>query len=142
MRDENRHNTEEKILLEAGIKPTSNRILVLRALIAEEHPKGLVDLDTELETLDKSSIFRVLTLLLEAKVIHAIEDGRGIIRYELCHGDHDCTAEDLHPHFYCECCHEVTCLEELHIPHFDVPGGFKVNSVNYMLKGLCPKCRR
>ena len=137
-----RENVEDKILSGAGIKPTSNRILVLRALLEEKHPMGLIDLDIKLGTLDKSSIFRVLTLLLDAKVIHAIEDGRGIVRYEICHGHDNCLSEDMHPHFYCEVCQEVTCLEDHHIPQLDIPGNYLVKSVNYMIKGVCPKCAK
>ena len=47
-----------------GVRPTANRVLVLRALRAEEHPVTLTDLELTLSPMDKSSIFRVLTLFL------------------------------------------------------------------------------
>ena len=34
--------------------------------------------------MDKSSIFRTLTLFIEYDVVHTFEDGRGIVNYELC----------------------------------------------------------
>lgn len=40
-----------------GVRPTANRILVLRALRESAHPMSLADLENHLETLDKSSIF-------------------------------------------------------------------------------------
>ena len=77
------HETEER--LEAkGIRPTANRILVLKALGEAGHPMSLTDLETQIESMDKSSVFRTLTLFLEKDLVHSFEDGRGIINYELC----------------------------------------------------------
>lgn len=134
------------ILEEAGIKPTSNRILVLRAIQRSERPLCLADLENELQTLEKSSVSRVLTLLQAHGVIHAIEDGRGITRYETCCGDHahdtghNANDGDLHAHFYCERCHRVFCFPAIHTPQVPLPEGFTTLSINYMLKGICPDC--
>ena len=132
----------EELLKEAGIKSTSNRVLVLSRLLQSENPLSLVELETELETLERSSIFRVLTLLQSHDVIHTMEDGRGVTKYEICHGHHHCSIEDMHAHFYCEKCEKVICFEEISAPQINLPAGFRVRSVNYMLKGLCPKCSR
>ncbi len=129
------------IMEAAGVKPTSNRIIVLRALLAAHSPLSLLELESQLRTLDRSSIFRVLTLLQEHEVIHSVEDGRGVTKYELCHGHHHCTPDDMHVHFYCEVCDKVFCFDDVNVPQVDVPDGFKVRSVNYMLKGVCPSCR-
>lgn len=50
------------ILEKKGVKPTANRILVLRALLAAARPVSLPELEELLERMDKSSIFRVLGL--------------------------------------------------------------------------------
>ena len=47
---------------EHGIRPTANRMLVIQALEDAPHPLSLAELEDRLVTLDKSSIFRVLTL--------------------------------------------------------------------------------
>lgn len=134
----------EEMLDGAGLKPTSNRILVLRQVVNSDRPLSLMELDAQLDTLDKSSIFRTLTALFEHGLVHAVEDGRGIVRYERCtsshrHADGD---SDLHAHFYCEKCNRVLCLENIPAPHVDLPEGFRVNSVNFMVKGICPGCSR
>lgn len=123
-----------------GIKPTPNRILVMDALLRASHPLSLVELETELETLEKSSVFRVLNVLLEKDLVHTLEDGRGITKYEVCHGHDHHSARDMHPHFYCERCHNVFCLDMIPMPEVTMPEGFQVKSVNFMLKGLCPMC--
>ena len=131
----------EQMLENAGIKPTSNRILVLRTLIKADYPISLIDLETRLETLDRSSIQRVLTVLSEHGLVHVMEDGRGVSKYEVCHSDdHHHDHDDHHAHFYCEKCFKVFCLEDVNIPHIPVPPGFEVTGVNFMLKGICDSC--
>lgn len=129
-----------KILERAGIKPTSNRVLVLKALLSSDFPLGLIELETELETLERSSISRVLSLFLEHNILHVVEDGRGIAKYEICNGDDHCSINDMHAHFYCERCNKLFCFEDVRAPHINIPKNFCVRSVNYMLKGLCPDC--
>lgn len=130
----------EEILTHGGVKPTANRILVIKALQRSGAPLSMTELETELDPMEKSSIFRVLTLLLKHSLVHAIEDGRGIAKYELCHGEHHGDRHDMHAHFYCERCQQVTCFESIHAPVPDLPDGFEIKSVNYMLKGICNKC--
>lgn len=130
----------EDLLVRKGVRPTSNRLLVLRELVNASHPVSLSDLECLLDTLDKTSIFRVLELFAEKDIVHAIEDGSRSVKYELCHGDAHHSIADQHVHFFCERCREVFCFEDVNVPLIDVPEGFQANSVNYMLKGLCPKC--
>lgn len=137
-------NTEEieKILLSKGVKPTSNRILVVRELLRASHPTSLADLELALDTLDKSSIFRVLELLADKEVIHVIEDGSRSVKYELCHNHSHHSISDQHVHFYCENCKETFCFEDVSIPTVEAPSGFQVRAANYVLKGLCADCAR
>lgn len=133
---------ETEILEEAGVKPTANRILVVRALLEAPSPKSLIELETELETLERSSILRVLTVLADNDLVHVMEDGRGVTKYEICHShDHHLHNDDHHVHFYCEKCDKVFCFEDVAVPDIPVPNGFQVKGVNFMLKGICPSCR-
>lgn len=138
----NRDDVEE-ILKEADVTPTPNRNLVLRAIAAAPCPVSLAELETELETLEKSSISRVLNLLEGHSVIHAVQDGRGIAKYELCHGPgHTHSQFDMHIHFYCTRCRRTFCFEDVAVPRVEIPDGFRTDSVNYMLKGICPTCQK
>ena len=71
-------NTEnDSIILERkGVRPTANRILILRTMLAADHPVSLPELEDIMETMDKSSIFRVLNVFVKHHVAHEIEDGR------------------------------------------------------------------
>ena len=125
-----------------GIKPTANRILVMKALKSDSHPQSLSMLERKMVTMDKSSIFRVLTLFLEHDVVHAFEDGRGILNYEICEEDGACDHHAGHIHFYCESCQRSFCMEDIHIPSFQLPEGFFPHSVSFVIKGECPECRK
>ena len=125
-----------------GIKGTANRITVYRTLANAEVPVTLSMLEDELVTVDKSSIFRVLTLFLEHDVVHAFEDGRGVLHYELCGNEGRCDLSDSHLHFYCETCHKSYCLDDVQLPDINLPNGFSAHSVSFVVKGECPDCNR
>ena len=125
-----------------GIKPTANRILVMKALVRASNPQSLSDLEKQMVSMDKSSIFRSLTLFLEHDVVHAFEDGRGILNYELCEEEGKCDHHDGHIHFYCESCQRSFCMEDIHIPSFELPEGFSPHSISFVIKGECPNCRK
>ena len=123
-----------------GIKPTAMRVLILRTMMSIPSAVSLADLEEELDTVDKSTIFRVITLFHAHHLIHCIDDGSGALKYAVCSDDCDCSVSDLHSHFYCERCHRTFCFENIHVPVVNLPDGFTVSSVNYVLKGVCPAC--
>lgn len=125
-----------------GIRPTANRILVMKALMGEQNPQSLSNLERKMVSMDKSSIFRTLTLFLEHDVVHAFEDGRGVLCYELCEEKGACDHHDGHIHFYCESCQRSFCMEDIHIPSFELPVGFYPHSISFVIKGECPDCRK
>lgn len=125
-----------------GIRPTANRILVMKTLMGEQNPQSLSNLERKMVSMDKSSIFRTLTLFLEHDVVHAFEDGRGVLCYELCEEKGACDHHDGHIHFYCESCQRSFCMEDIHIPSFDLPEGFYPHSISFVIKGECPDCRK
>lgn len=137
------NNDVEDILTRKEVKPTSNRILVMRELIKASHPVSLADLEISLGfSMDKASIFRVLKLFSEKDIIHVIEDGSRSLKYELCHSGTHHTISDQHVHFYCERCKETYCFENVSVPLVNIPEGFSPHAINYMIKGICPKCSK
>ncbi len=134
------HTDIENHLIGKGIKPTANRILILKEMMRNTHPVNLADLKIALDPMDKGSIFRVLQLFSEKEVIHVIEDGTRSLKYELCHAEDHHTASDQHPHFFCESCGSLYCLDNMPLPAANLSDGFKVKSINLMIKGICSKC--
>ena len=135
---------EDKLLLELiehhGVKPTANRLVIARALAAAGRPMSMTELETLLETIDKSNIFRTLQAFREAHLVHVLEDTGDGVRYELCRSHHD-DDDDLHVHFYCEKCHRTFCLSDIPVPSVSIPEGYEMHSVSYLLKGICKDCR-
>lgn len=131
----------EALLTSHDIKPTANRIVVARTLAAAKRPMSLSELEYKILSIDKSGIFRTLTLFREHHLVHVLEDGGDGVRYELCrsHDDHQ-KDDDQHVHFYCERCHRTYCLTDISIPQVPLPNGYKALSTNYMVKGFCPQC--
>jgi len=134
--DEIAHRLELK-----GVKATANRILVYKELAAHSRPLTLADLEAAMLQMDKSSIFRVLTLFLEHDVVHTFTDGRGVLNYELCGSNGKCRHTDQHLHFYCEACKRSFCLDDVPLPDIELPQGYYPHSVSFVIKGECPACR-
>ena len=128
-------------LLEShDIKPTANRIVVVKTLAAAQQPLTLSELEYKILSIDKSGIFRALTLFRAQHLVHVIEGGSEGVKYELCHShDHE-QDDDQHPHFFCEECQQTYCLEDMSLPVINLPEGFEASSVNLMLRGICPHC--
>lgn len=127
---------------EAGLRPSPVRILVARAIAGAGRPVSSLELERALETVDRSSITRTLVLFSSKGLVHSVDDGSGSVKYELCRHfgeEHDA---DLHPHFHCLSCGRTFCLDSEPIPPVALPEGFEASSANYVIKGLCPSCRK
>lgn len=127
-------------LQDNGIKPTANRMLVVRTLAEAARPLSMSEIEDELLTVDKSVISRTLGLLRERHLVHLIDGAEEGVRYELCHSHSHTSDEDQHLHFYCEQCHKTLCLEEIEMPSVNLPDGFLSHSSSFVIKGLCPTC--
>lgn len=129
----------EALLASAGVKPSPVRVLVCKVLQSSQRPLSTLDIEERLVTVDRSSITRTMQLFTDRGVVHAIDDGSGSTKYELCH-DHT-NDDDRHPHFHCLGCGATYCLSDLPVPPAGpLPEGFSARSVNYVIKGYCPQC--
>lgn len=132
-------NIEAK-LQNRNIKPTANRILILRAMLQMKYAFSLSDLEMEIDTVDKSTLFRTITLFHEHLLIHGIDDGSGVIKYSVCSDECMCSIGELHVHFKCSRCEKTFCLESIPIPSVKLPENFLLESVNFVMKGFCDQC--
>lgn len=128
----------EKILADAGVKPTANRILMMREIIGAAHTFSLADMEERLYPMDKSTIFRTLSTFLEHKLIHEVDNGGPSMLYCrcVCEQGH----EHQHIHFTCTRCGQTFCIRDIDPSSLPRPKGFLVEEVNCVMKGLCPKC--
>lgn len=129
-----------QLLQHREIRPTTARLQILHQMIRGDEAVSLPDLERYLPHLDKSTISRTLTLFLLHRLVHAVDDGSGALKYAVCSTSCDCTVEEEHTHFSCTACHRTFCLKHLQVPVVNLPKGFRLQSINYVLKGLCPAC--
>ena len=99
-----------KILEQRGIKPTAIRMLVLKAMIETEQAVSLLDLENKLDTVDKSTIFRTITLFVSHHLAHSVDDGTGSLKYAVSDSECTCAVKVLKG-----CCAE--CAAELKKDH-------------------------
>jgi Fur family ferric uptake transcriptional regulator len=132
----------EQRLVDRGIHVTAIRLLVFKAMLAYPRAFSLADMEEELDSVDKSTLSRTIRLFHERLLIHSIDDGSGSIKYSVCSSDCACCLNDLHVHFYCTRCKQTCCLEKIAIPPVQLPPGFRLEDVNFVLKGTCDKCAR
>ena len=124
-----------------GIRPTAVRLMIGRLLDASDHPVSSLEIETELDTVDRSTITRTLTLVLEKGLVHLIEDGSGASKYESCMAPHGREQDsDRHVHFHCRVCGNTLCLHSNPIPEIVLPSGFTQESANFTLTGICDRC--
>ncbi|MDR2414483.1 MAG: transcriptional repressor [Odoribacteraceae bacterium] len=131
----------EQRLIDRGIHVTAVRLLVLKAMLNYRRAFSLADLEEVLGSVDKSTLSRAIRLFHEKLLIHSIDDGSGSVKYSVCSSDCSCCLNDLHVHFYCTRCRQTRCLEQIAIPPVQLPPGFRLEAVNFVLKGRCDKCR-
>jgi Fe2+ or Zn2+ uptake regulation protein len=133
-------NLARKILKTARLYETQPRLAILNVLLKASKPlsqeqtaKRLADRD-----FDKTTIYRTLTALLKAGLVH-----KALIQDRTCYFElaRHCTKTQCHPHFTCTNCGVTHCLLQLSLPMPKSPHkGFVINRQQVRLEGLCPAC--
>ena len=130
----------EQSLDNAGVRVTAVRLLIWKTIRNGFHDAfSLADLETVLPTVDRSTLFRNLSVLTEAHLLHEIDDGSGSQKYCVCHLD-DTRHCQGHIHLTCRICHRTFCLTNVKIPPVPLPEGFVQEETEYVVKGICKEC--
>jgi Fur family transcriptional regulator, ferric uptake regulator len=94
------------------------------------------ELEQELGSVDRVTLYRNLRILMEKQVIHQITIDAQTVKYKLA-GAHKKTD---HPHFHCSCCDKLLCMPQVKIAENMLPGGFVIKSSQLIIEGLCDLC--
>jgi Fur family ferric uptake transcriptional regulator len=110
-----------------GLRLTQPRQKILSILSQQSHPISYEEYAALDPHLDKSTFYRNMGTFETANIVHGIESEDGRRYFEL--------IDELHPHFVCQHCHSIICLDPIASPQLD---GYSVHSIIY--KGICPQC--
>lgn len=137
-------NGFSELLEKHDLKKTKPRLSVLEILSSRGSATSQPDLEEILgKDVDRVTLYRVLKAFEEKGIIHKIIDLNGTANYAVCSSS--CTAhahKDEHVHFNCTSCLHVYCMDSLAIPPISVPEGFKANSLNLIVYGICDACNK
>lgn len=89
---------------------------------------------------DRVTIYRTLQTFQEKGIIHAIPTADNSILYALCKECEEGHHHDDHVHFICTACEKTICLDDVVSPKIDLPEGYKAESVQVVIKGICKDC--
>ena len=131
-----------KILEKKAVRITPMRQLILEYFLENEGVFGLLKLEDDFPKSDRITIYRTLKTFEEKGILHSINNGTKEIKYALC--DEHCTPIhhiDQHPHFQCEQCKQISCIDSLVIPKMELPKGYIQKEMTMMIKGICPDCQ-
>lgn len=129
------------ILKQKAVRITAMRQLILEYFLENDGAFGLSELENGFPKSDRITIYRTLKTFTEKGIVHSIENGAGEMKYALC--DEFCTSAahtDRHPHFQCERCNRITCIDGQAIPRLQLPAGYAIKETSMMVKGICPAC--
>lgn len=133
--------TALEILKQHEIKKTPARMAMISALQNRHYPMSEMEMKEQMSDLyDRVTFYRNVQTLTAAGIIHKIVADNTTICYALniCDHGHNHTAE--HAHFYCETCHAVICMNQIKIPAYTLPDGYRFVDCDVIIKGTCKKC--
>jgi Fur family transcriptional regulator, ferric uptake regulator len=128
----------KSILRDVGLRVTSNRVEVL--MIISNHTKAIAyaDLQKQLLSIDRVTLYRTIQSLMECKIIHIamVDDDEkyyAMKNFQISAKEHD------HLHFKCTVCNEVSCVHPKTPIHTSIPG-YTINSIAVKITGVCSRC--
>lgn len=133
----------KKILAEHNLRQTQGRMDVISVFLSSDYAVSHADIETGIENnYDRVTIYRTLKSFLESGLVHKVLDDNGTTRYALCaeacaDGNH----KHNHIHFKCVKCGQTSCLEHVNIPEVKLPKGFNPLESNYLISGICDRCK-
>ena len=124
-------------LVNKNIRPSIRRIRVLEYLIKNPcHPtveQIFKELQSEIPTLSKTTIYNTLNIFLEAGLVKALTIEDNETRYDI--------ITETHGHFKCEACGVISNFNiDVESIATEELSGFKVIDKNVYFEGVCPKC--
>lgn len=131
------------LLKSKNIKTTAQRVEIMDNIIHRDRPFSANDLHSALSVesnIDLATVYRFINILSKSGIIREVVNSDGYQYYELA-----CEHHPLHPHFICENCKHISCLNNLApldaVNLGSYTGGHSVRSISLNFKGICAECQ-
>ena len=130
----------KNIIKSHNLSVTNGRKKVLKYFLKLDKPLGLKTIKSLVGSMDRVTLFRILSIFEDRGVIHKIRLENGQALYALC--KQTCQAGQhvhKHIHFKCESCDDVSCLTIDDFPTFSLPN-YQFNNIDINVSGFCRSC--
>lgn len=127
-----------RILKDAGIKPTSQRVLILdylrNNLIHPSSEQIYQSLHKEVSALSRATVYNTVNIFKEKGLIRVLDTGDEVAHYDI--------DMEEHAHFRCYSCGKIWNVElPEHVEEeLNLPEGFESQDMQILVKGLCRDC--
>ncbi len=131
------------LLKKSTLRRTPARTGVLDLLARSDRPLSVPEIVGKLKGLDTVTTYRTLNTFVRKGLVHRV---RGADRSWLyAAGSVDPSTAHRHPHFVCDECGSVQCLQDSVIPtsfvaSLGIPRAYRVTFAEVVLHGTCPRC--
>jgi Fur family ferric uptake transcriptional regulator len=135
----------EELLRGTGERVTRGRVVVLASLLEAKRALTHSEVESRIERLyeiDRVTVYRVLDWLTQQGLTHRLAGDDRIWRFTAAHESHPRGGgTHPHPHFKCNTCGDVICLDEVSAtPRVVLPAGYKSEELEVTVKGQCAMC--
>jgi Fur family ferric uptake transcriptional regulator len=133
-------NASDRLLKDYRLRSTPTRQEILHLFINSDYALSYGDIEKEINSSDRVTVYRTLKTFLDKGLIHKVLDDEGMLKYALCNDA--CTVsshQHEHVHFKCTKCGQTSCLD-VEIPPVKLPKGYKGRELNLLIQGICEAC--
>jgi len=132
----------EEILQNHGLRNTAFRLELLKMFQQTKSSLSVDEIKGKAgETNDKVTIYRALEAFEKSGLIHSVPDKENLARYALCHTACDSAGHvHNHAHLICNNCEDTFCIDQIEVPSIKNTAGYKINSSQLTLEGICADC--
>ena len=126
------------LLLSRGVKPSVQRLSVLRFIMEKkEHPSVddiYKELSNEIPTLSRTTVYNTLKHLTEKGIINTLSIDEVQAKYDL--------IEETHAHFLCKNCGKIYDIAlDPQLLNSMITDGHQVLNTQINFKGICNNCK-
>jgi len=130
-------------LQNAGLSKTPQRVAVLTLLLKATTPLSVREISQALADnarIDRVTIYRILSFFKQHGIVREIASSGGTNYFEMASYENP-----VHPHFNCQSCGELSCMEPLTFSQarqlISSKEDYSIDHIEINISGLCAACK-